>query len=286
MTALTGTLLRLGFAPLVCASLCFGLAASTAPVVQAQRLVREVVKNELDANRNDHSHWMYKEADVEPGKNIVQKCVQTRDGQICRILQRDGRMLSAEEQQTEKRQIEHLIKDPAEQKKKQLQHQDDDRKAAELMKMLPEGFLYQYDGMDGNYTRLRFEPNPDFTPPTREAMVFHCMAGSMLVEAQARRLVEIRGKLIRNVDFGWGLLGKLTKGGTFLVQRKDVGDGHWENTLLDVHIHGKALFFKTINAEQHEVDEEFKRVPDGLTLTQGASMLEGLPLHGSAAASK
>jgi hypothetical protein len=61
-----------------------------------------------------------------------------------------------------------------------------------------------------------------------------------------------------------------------------VGGGHWVNTLLDVHIHGKALFFKTINAEQHEVDEKFKRVPDHLTLEAGASLLEAAGLEASA----
>jgi hypothetical protein len=244
--------------------------------------VREVVKNELQANRSDHSHWMYLEKDVEPDRNIVQKCIQTREGQICRVLQRDGRILSAEEQRNEKQQIEHLLKNPAEQKRKQQQHQEDDRKAAELVNMLPDGFLYQYDGIEEGYLRLRFEPNPDFDPPSREAMVFHCMAGTMLIDPEARRLVQLKGKLIRNVDFGWGLLGRLTKGGTFLVHRQDVGEGHWENTLLDVHIRGKALFFKTINAEQHEVDEDFKRVRDGLTLSEGASMLDGSSLQARA----
>jgi len=74
----------------------------------------------------------------------------------------------------------------------------------------------------------------------------------------------------------------LAKGGTFEVRREDVGGGHWVNTLLDVHIHGKALFFKTINAEQHEVDEKFKRVPDHLTLEAGASLLEAAGLEASA----
>lgn len=286
MMRLGKTLLQLGFTALACATA--GTAFSELPSnhTPAQDLVREVVRHELHANRDDHSHWMFKEEDIEPGKNLVQKCVQTREGQICRVIKRDGRLLSSQEQQTQKQQIERLIKNPGEQRKKQQQHQEDDRKAAELVEMLPHGFLYHHDSVEGPYIRLRFEPNPDFDPPTREAMVFHCMAGTMLVDSQSKRLVELRGKLIRNVDFGWGLLGRLAKGGTFLVKRQEVGDGHWENTLLDVHIHGKALFFKTINAEQHEVDEDFQRVPDGLSLAEGASLLETAPLHASAAASR
>jgi hypothetical protein len=268
---------------------CLGTQISVAkgePVTAAsadpQQLVRVVVSNELRASESDHSHWMYRDHDVEPAKDIVKECVETSAGQICRVLERGGHMLTPEEREQEKHHIAELVKNPSEQKKKQKEHQEDDRKAAELVNMLPHGFLYQYDGEEGNYIRLRFRPNPDFTPPSREATVFHCMAGTMLIDRRQLRLADMKGTLIRNVDFGWGVLGRLIKGGTFEVKREDVGEGHWVSTMLDVHIHGKALFFKTINAEQHEVDENFKRVPDHLTLEAGASMLETSGLQASA----
>ena len=257
-----------------------GAAASPNP----QELVRAVVGNELRNSEKDHTHWMYRDHDVEPGKNIVKECVETSGGQLCRVLERDGHVLTPQEQEQEKQHIHDVINNPAEQRKKQKAQQEDDRKAAELMNMLPSGFLYQYDGEEGDYTRLKFQPNPDFSPPSHEAMVFHCMSGTMLVDRRQKRLADLKGTLIRNVDFGWGMLGRLNKGGTFEVKRQDVGEDHWITTLLDVHIHGKALFFKTINAEQHEVTEAFKRVPDRLTLTQGASMLETPGLQASAKA--
>jgi hypothetical protein len=246
--------------------------------------VRVVVGNELRSSEKDHSHWMYRDHDVEPGKNVVKECVDTSGGQLCRILQRDGHVLTPQEQAQEKKHIHDVVTNPGEQKKKQKAQQEDDRKAAELVNMLPNGFLYEYDGEQGEYTRLKFRPNPDFSPPSREATVFHCMAGTMLVDRRQKRLADLKGTLIRNVDFGWGMLGRLNKGGTFEVRRQDVGENHWVTTLLDVHIYGKALFFKTINAEQHEVDDNFKRVPDRLTLAQGASMLETPGLQANAKA--
>jgi hypothetical protein len=269
---------------------CFGIQVSfagseptpaAAAGVNAQQLVRAVVANELRSTEKDHSHWMYREHEVEPAKDLVKQCVETSAGQICRVLERGGRALTSEEQEQEKNHIEELVKNPSEQKKQQKEHQEDDRKAAELVNMLPHGFVYQYEGEEGGYIRLKFRPNPDFTPPSREATVFHDMAGTMLIDRRQQRLADMKGTLIRNVDFGWGVLGRLIKGGTFEVKRQDVGGGHWVCTLLDVHIHGKALFFKTINAEQHEVDENFKRVPDRLTLAQGASMLETPDLQAS-----
>jgi hypothetical protein len=267
-------LLHVGWVALVLSSASISSVAADGGAVQLRQLVRDVVNNELRANEDDHSHWMYRQRDVEPDKNVVQECVETKDGQICRVLERDGHVLSEQEQQQESAHIQQLIGDPSQLKKKQRQHQDDDHKAAEMIRMLPDGFLYEYDGEEGPNIRLRFQPNPNFDPPSREAMVFHCMAGTMLIDRQAKRLAEMNGKLVRNVDFGWGLLGRLAKGGTFQVRRRDVGEGHWQNTLVDVHIRGKALFFKTINADQHEVDDNFQRVPNNLTLSQGASMLQ------------
>jgi hypothetical protein len=264
------------FAGLACAIVSRSYAAegAAAASIPPQELLRAVVGNELRSSEKDHSHWMYRDHDIEPAKNVVKECVDTSGGQLCRVLERDGHTLTWQEQQQEKQHIHDVVSNPGEQKKKQKAQQEDDRKAAELVNMLPTGFLYQYAGEEGDYTRLKFQPNPGFYPPSREAMVFHCMAGTILIDRRQKRLADMKGTLIRNVDFGWGMLGRLNKGGTFEVKREDVGDGHWVTTLLDVHIHGKALFFKTINAEQHEVTENFKRVPDRLTLIQGASMLE------------
>ena len=278
----------IGFALMACTIVPASYAGDPPAVSSTNpaQLVRVVVGNELRSSEKDHSHWMYRDHDIEPGKNAVKQCVETSGGQLCRVLQRDGHVLTPQEQEQEKKHIHDVVSNPGEQKKKQKAQQEDDRKAAELVNMLPNGFLYEYDGEQGEYTRLKFRPNPDFSPPSREATVFHCMAGTMLIDRRQKRLADLRGTLIRNVDFGWGMLGRLNKGGTFEVRRQDVGENHWVTTLLDVHIYGKALFFKTINAEQHEVDDNFKRVPDRLTLAQGASMLDTPGLQASAKAGK
>jgi hypothetical protein len=88
------------------------------------------------------------------------------------------------------------------------------------------------------------------------------------------RLRRLSGHLIDNVNFGFGILGKLKKGGTFEVDQADVGGGHWEVTKLDVHINGRALFFATIQEQQHEVMTGFQQVPPGTNLVRAAEMLK------------
>ena len=70
------------------------------------------------------------------------------------------------------------------------------------------------------------------------------------------------------------LLGRLHEGGTFDVRQEEVAPGHWEVTLIDVHITGKALFFRTISEKQHEVRNEFQQVPGSLTLAQAVEVLK------------
>ena len=140
--------------------------------------------------------------------------------------------------------------------------------------MMPDGFLYEYQWSEGRNIDLRFRPNPAFHPPTREAEVFHAMQGTMIVDNPSKRLRELRGQLVRDVVFGWGILGRLRKGGVFEVRQQEVAAAHWELTLVDVHITGKALFFKTIGEQQHEERSGFREVPGDLTPVQAVEMLK------------
>jgi hypothetical protein len=244
--------------------------------------VREVVDHELSVAKEDSSHWMYRQHHVEPGKDEVNQCVETSEGAICRKLQQNGRDLSADEQAREMNRIQAQLTNPGERRKQEKARKEDAEKALAMMKILPTAFVYSFAASEGVTLHLNFDPNPTFKPQSREARILHEMSGTMCIDTRAKRLMELKGHLVQNIDFGIGLLGYLQKGGTFEVKRTDVGDDHWETTLLDVNIHGKALFFKSINAQQHEVTGYYHRVPDNLTLTHGVQLLHS-PLASPAA---
>jgi hypothetical protein len=247
---------------------------SSPPNMSADELVRRVVANETQLVDSDHSHWIYRQHHVEDGKDTLKECVDTDQGALCRLIAEGGHPLSQSEQAKERERLAELVKNPERQRKLQEARKKDGDQALKMLKMLPNAFHYEYAGTEGDLVKLKFVPNPQFTPPDRESRVFHAMVGFMWVDRDAKRLVELSGKLTRDVDFGFGLLGHLYRGGTFQVKRADVGDGHWETTLLDVKIRGKALFFKTINADQRETTDNFAKAPGKLTMAEGMKMLE------------
>src|SRR5947209_17198243 len=256
--------------------LASGIAVSAAHAqsqASGQELVKEVVANELKAIKDDNSHWMYFSNETAADGHQSREVVETKDGVIYRVIAMDGRPLSAEERRQEDQRIQKLLSNSSEQKKQQKARDDDAKKAKDMLQMLPTAFLYKVQSESESTIRLSFRPNPDFDPPTRETKVFHNMEGTMVVDRRQKRLKLLSGRLANDVEFGGGFFGRLHKGGTFLVEQTDVGGGHWQPVLTDVHITGRALFFKTIKEQQHEVCSKFHRVPDSLSLSQAAEML-------------
>jgi hypothetical protein len=96
----------------------------------------------------------------------------------------------------------------------------------------------------------------------------------MWIDSQNKRLVALKGELIDRVRFGYGLLGHINKGGSFAIHRLQVSPSHWRTDLIDIHVSGRVILFKTVNKEQHEVRSEFRAVPGSLTLEQAEAMLK------------
>ena len=124
--------------------------------------------------------------------------------------------------------------------------------------MLPVAFTWKIVSQNGEETNLQFRPNPAFHPSDMQSRVLGAMAGDVVVARSGHRMKTLRGVLTDDVRIGFGILGKLNRGGTFDVERREVGAGHWQITETHVHIVGKALLFKSIGTEEDETKTEFK----------------------------
>ena len=242
--------------------------------LSANELVRRVVTNELKAEGQDHSLWMFRlETEKPNAQKEVDEVVETKDGDLKRPILIHGRELTPEEQEQVDKRIQRLIHNPDALRKSLNDKTQDTARSQRLLKMLPDAFVFNYGERHGDLVQLNFSPNPHFRPPTREAQVFHAMEGSIWVDSKKARVAAITGHLTREVKFGGGMLGHLDKGGEFEVKQAEVAPGYWELIRLNVQMKGKALFFKTISVQQKYSRSSFKRVPDDLTIAQAAEIL-------------
>jgi hypothetical protein len=236
--------------------------------------VSEIIHHELEQEKADHSHWRYRAHREDERSNYDRDIVETKDGEIARTILLWGRPLSADERQRDEERMKRLVEDPDERAKRAKREKEDSDKGHQMFRAIPDAFIFKYDGMDNGLVRLSFFPNPHYDPPTRDLRVFRALSGKMWIDANARHLVRIEGQLFEDVTFGWGILARLNKGGTFNVNLREVGPGHWDMVSLDVHMSGHAVLFKNISVRQHQTQSEFRRVPDNLTIAQGYEMLE------------
>jgi hypothetical protein len=144
-----------------------------------------------------------------------------------------------------------------------------------VIELLPRAFLFEYTGpSEGVQVRLSFRPNPAFTPASYEARIVHALGGTLVVNQRLKRLIEIDGQLIERVDFGYGLLGHVEKGGTFEIRREQVSETHWKTNLVEVHIQGKVLLFKNVTKDQRESRSDFRPVPQDISLAEAKVLLD------------
>jgi hypothetical protein len=243
------------------------------PPKPAGQLVREVVYNELH-DHQVHSYWRYWIERHSQNQTIVENQVETAQGPITMLTERDGLPLSKQGEQLEEARLQHLLASPEEQAHRLKQYEEDEQRVGRILALLPDAFLYEYDGSENGSYRLRFRPNPDYMAQTIEARVFHAMGGVIWIDARSTRLVRLEGRIQENVDFGFGILGRLYQGGWFRLQRVQVSPTDWKTEGLEIHLTVRALLVKSFARETSETRGGFEPVPMGLNLAQGMVILE------------
>ena len=252
---------------------CYGHAQQSQQAMPAGQLVREVVYNELHDHQG-HGYWRYwiKRRMLNETRLIDQ--VETAEGLVSRLSLSNGRPVSAEGQQEEQVRLDHLLSSPGEKARHRREYAEDEKQIGRIVALLPDAFLFEYAGEENGCHRLRFLPNPNYSAHSFEARIFHAMSGELWVSATHKRLVRLDGHLVENVDFGYGILGRLYKDGRFRLERKQVSATDWKTERLEVHMSGRAMIFKTIAREMSETRGGFVPVPAGMNLTQGMALLE------------
>ncbi len=238
--------------------------------------MKDVVANEL-SDRTEHSHWMYRIHKVVEQQTVTQLEVETKDGPVHRLLTINDAPLNSGQREQETKRQEQLVRDPSQQLAVKRENDADELRLENFVRLLPSAFLYEYDGWDGFDRRLRFRPDPTFVPPTLESKALQSMAGTVLVSPEQKRLVRMSGHLVENVDFGFGILGRISQGGTFEIERTQVSRTHWKTDLVDIHVNGRMLLFRTISKQQHETRSGFESVPQDLDLRQAEALLQAHP---------
>jgi hypothetical protein len=265
------------FLPCVLAVSACSLLAQTPDRNQsepAQKLVADVIYNELHDRESD-SFWEYRSERISGAQNVVREQVETADGPIFRVIEDHGNPLDADARRREEARLRELVERPGAMARVRQEHEQDEERLRKVMEMLPDAFLFEYDGVnEGDRVRIAFRPNPAFVPTSYEARVVHALGGTFTVNQRLKRMIDMDGRLVERVDFGYGILGHVEKDGTFEIRREQVSETHWKTDLVEVHIQGKVLLFKNVTKDQREARSNFRPVPHDISVAAAKELLD------------
>jgi hypothetical protein len=252
--------------------------------ISPQELVRATVANEVTAANNRAVKFMFC-ARKQTSKGVQDRVYVEANEAVASIAYSDSdHPLSPEQQRAEMDKLARLANSPSELRRKQEHGYQELDHTLRIVKALPEAFSYEYIGTENaeaglgksgdQLVRLHFKPNPSYSPPSTVEQVLQGMEGDVLIDPAAHRLARIDGTLFKEVAFGWGIFGRLDKGGSFRVQQADAGDGNWVVTEMNLRMTGKILLLKSLNLTSDEVFSNFRRLPEDLPFARAVEMLK------------
>jgi hypothetical protein len=247
-------------------------------------LVRRAVQHRLDATRT-HRPLRYLLRKKDEQHDTTKDIIETPDGAVARLIAINGQPLSAQANQAELDRLNTLANHPEIQEHRHQREQKDAERVDRLMRLLPDAFLYRFEGMAdacpgvpqgaaGPCDHLSFSPNPHWDPPDLEASLLRGLAGEVWIDQTQERLTRLDAHFIKDVDFGWGLIGKLDKGGTIHLEQTDIGGYDWEATAMKLNLRGKALMVKSLSIQIEQEASHYSLVPPAVDYRKAIQLLE------------
>jgi hypothetical protein len=239
-------------------------------------LVTRALANELKAAQDPSHPMQYRLRKSTPRLTSTRQIIETKEGAVARLLTINDNELSPADRQKDDARLNALLADPSRQRKRRQTEQDDTGRALKVLRVLPRAFLYEFAGSENNgaitIARFSFSPNPKFSSADLELLVLTAMSGTLTIDATHERVLRLEGHLHQDVDIGWGILGRLDKGGWLTIDQADVGGGVYRITRFQMDMNGR-VFFKTKSFNTVEEESRFEPVPADLTYQQAIQML-------------
>jgi hypothetical protein len=246
---------------------------SVLPSEPTGTLVKEACFNAIQ-QREAKSLWSYRIERHEDKHIILEQVIETVDTPVTHLLAVDGHAPTAAQLKEEDDRHRRLLRNSAGQSAFKKDHDEDSKKMEEMLRVIPEVFVFQDQGKQRGLEKIAFHPNPDFKPKTYEQRVLHTLVGTAFIDLHDKQIARISASLAQRVEFGLGLLGRVDRGGTVNIARTRLPAGVWQVSMEKIDLSGRMAIFKSFNRRKDEQRSDFKPVAPGTTFAQALDELE------------
>ena len=196
--------------------------------------------------------------------------IETPEGRADRIVLFRDEPLTPEQQEKQEHRLQKLLSDRDARKNELQDQKSETQHRIRMVQAFPTAFFFDFIGREKGLLHFEFYPNPDFSPKDRETQMYRGMEGTLWIEPRQERLVQIQGKLVKDVSFGWGILGRLSKGGIYEIAQTQLSPGIWRITSLNVDVKGRILLLNSFRFLRRETETQIR--PSSASMTYQAAI--------------
>jgi hypothetical protein len=240
-----------------------------------QGIVREAVANELRSPLVTH-HCSYEYHRDIGGTEETRRIIQSSDLLVEKLIRVGNAPVSQDEEQKENQHLWMLLGSARDQEEQRKSQQKAEEHIRALVEAVPDAFRFTEVGFENGshgekLLHYSFQPAPDFKPKRADLEVLRAMAGTIIIDEAKRQIVKFEARLFRDVDFGWGVLVHLSKGGNLVFEREAAIRRDCNINFLSVNAYGRILLVKKL--EVHWTFDHFQCFRHSLNLASAVAML-------------
>lgn len=261
-------------------------APATLPAGEPVTWIENAATNELRIIDEDGTFGVrFLVRKVDGKGDITRDTIESRDGAVARLIERDGKPITAEEDAAERKRLEDMLNAPADFLKKHKRNSSARDYTSRLVRQMPKAMIYTYapgqpqpPGATSPQVVIDFKPDPKYKAPDMISGLLTGIEGRFWVDARTKTLTRGEARVSQPVDFGWGMLARIYAGGTVEFEQAPTGDGHWVYSRVEEHLRIREIMVKVLAENSTMTTSNVQVLPATLSWQDAIHKLLDTPL--------
>jgi hypothetical protein len=242
--------------------------------------------NELRIIDDDGSFPLrYRMRKVDAKNDITRDIIESRQGTVARLVQRNGQPITAAEDAAERERLQAQLDSPGDFAKHHKRDNAARNYSMELVRQMSHAMVFTYTpgqpqrpNFAGAQVVLDFTPDPHYKPPSLVDDTLTGIEGRVWIDRKSLRVIRIEGHVLHPIDYGWGVLGRIYPGGHVEFEQTNAGGDRWAYAHVreDLTI---RMIVKTMQERQSMDAADFQLLPAPVDYQEAIRILLATPLQ-------
>ncbi len=248
--------------------------------------MRAVCNDEVQLLRRRDTRLRYQIQRVDHKGTTLRDQIESHDGGVARLLQHNGQVLTATEDEGERQRLTALLGS----NKLQQRERDEAHNRSygtELLQVMPDAMHFTpaaeqtplADVADRQIV-IDFAPDPQFHPANMAEQILPALRGRVWIDLNDRRLLRMELHNTSDVNLAWGLLAKVYSGGSVVYEQRKFQE-LYTFTHIVMHLRMRELMIRTVAVDTDSTASAFQRLMISPSGDDAVKMLlaEPVPTH-------